>query len=124
MVAATAQIFLQDEQSLRISRSIISIIILNLTDGILTYIGVTNNYVYEMNILMVNIVSDLNKLMLFKLLLPTCALLAVLNIFNRNDYRKMPVGHALVKICLVAYSVIFLMHCYWILATVSGLLLS
>lgn len=114
MTTNTLKIEQKEKALYQINKMIIGIIILNFLDGILTHIGVIKKYTVEINLLMVNIVSDFNKLLLYKLILPTIALVIVYYIFNKHCSRKMPVGEFMVKLCFWTYSIIMAMHIVWI----------
>ena len=97
-----------------INRKIFLIILFNIIDGILTYVGVINNYTVETNKIMVNVVSHFERLMLFKLFLPTLVLLAIAFIMNKYKYTKMPVACFFVSICFWVYCFVLLTHVVWI----------
>ncbi len=98
----------------RINARIFLIILFNLIDGILTYIGVSKNYIVEMNLLMVNVVTDLNKLLLYKLLLPTLALTIIAFLLNKKGDKRMPFARKLVNTCFWIYVFVLATHFLWL----------
>ncbi|MCX7710770.1 MAG: DUF5658 family protein [Clostridia bacterium] len=120
MTTSAIPIGIQNSEAVKINKMLRYLIVLNILDGLLTHIGVTTQYVVEVNRLMVDIVSNFQKLMLYKILLPTCALLLVMHIFHRCQYKDMPVARFFVKICFWVYLAILFLHIFWIVMVLYG----
>ena len=93
-----------------IRKIIISIGILNIIDGILTYLGVYYNYAYEVNVLMIQIVESLFLLILVKIIL-TSLFLFCIDYFFQN-YKIGKFVRLLIILPLIVYSLIFCNHLY------------
>jgi hypothetical protein len=96
------------------NKKIFYIFVLNAIDGILTYIGVSNNYTFEANKLMVSVVSNFNKMLLFKIFIPSLMLALVAYAINKNDSVKMPIARFLINISFLVYTLVLFFHFIWI----------
>jgi hypothetical protein len=96
------------------NKKLVLILILNITDGLLTYIGVSNNYAVEVNILMASVVTDFGRLLIYKLLLPSALILFVAFIINKYDYSKMTIARLFINLCFGLYICVLMLHIVWI----------
>ena len=88
--------------------TLITIAILNILDGILTYIGVSSKYIKEGNILLINIVNNLPLVVLLKCVIVPGLLLGIYYLI-RNIRIGLTVK-LVIGICLVVYFLIFCIH--------------
>jgi hypothetical protein len=88
--------------------TLITIAILNILDGVLTYIGVNSGYIREGNILLVSIVNNLPLVILLKCVIVPGLLLGIYHLIKNIKIGltvKLVIG-----VCLVVYFLIFCMH--------------
>lgn len=95
------------------NKKLLYIALMNTIDGILTYIGVSNNYVFEVNKLMINVVSNFNRLVFIKLLIPTLFISLTAILINKYNYSKMTISRLLINICLGVYIFVLFTHVVW-----------
>jgi hypothetical protein len=99
----------------KINLKLLCIIVLNITDGILTYLGISGHYIEELNILMTGVVSNIYFLLFIKIVTPTLLLILTAYAVNKYDYRKMKFAVLLINICFIAYIIVFIAHLAWII---------
>ncbi|SDN95461.1 DUF5658 family protein [Bacillus sp. OK048] len=85
--------------------------LLNVFDAVITYYGLENSYIQEMNPLMSRIYeADPSLFILTKLAFSLCIYLFIL-------FKKVPTSSLIRGLTVFAssfYTVIFFLHCYWI----------
>lgn len=101
-----------------LSFKIYLIIYMNLTDGIATYIGVNYFEVTELNKIMVNIVTDIKKLIIFKILIPTLLLFFILDKAKSNEVKESKICTLLINICFFVYLIAIIFHIIWLTTTI------
>lgn len=97
------------------------LLLFNAADGLLTYLGVTRYHTVEMNVIMAGVVSDYGSLTIYKLLLPSYAILLAAYLINRYDYSRMLVARALIDACFIVYSIVMANHAFWLAAVLLSL---
>lgn len=99
-------------KSFPIGYMMIAIYLLNIFDGLVTYIGVRESVIKEGNVLMVNIVGDPLRLFWVKGIAVVVILGLLFIIYQKHQARKC-LYHG-VRLLLGAYIAVFLLHLSWI----------
>ena len=101
-------------------KSIILLMILNLIDGIMTYIGLEMRFYEEKNIIMNHIYNiDSNMFIAIKIIIPTLAMLCIIYIALRQ--KLSPVIKYLINIVNVVYVGIAMYHGYLMISLINGI---
>jgi len=98
-----------------IQKRLYLLLLMNFVDGIATYVGVNYFGTTEMNKLMKNIVTDLEKLIIFKLLIPSLLLIFVITAFRiNNSIKHSKLSNIVVNVCFYIYTVTLFAHILWL----------
>ena len=88
--------------------------ILNIVDGICTYIGRKFKIITEANLLMSNIIDQLDTLLLYKILLPSILIIGLYFLLKQSNRYNQSLVKLLCFFAVSIYTGTICLHSYWI----------
>jgi len=102
-----------------LKRVLIVICILNFTDMVLTYIGVTTGHAIEINPFMVKYVNNIYSMIVLKVMVPVTVAAYLYYRQLRSEISKFKIKKKLLNICMYAYILININHLIWIVIALN-----
>jgi hypothetical protein len=103
---------IKDTSSSSVASKLLFIVLLNVLDGILTYISITQGYAVELNPIVIQFVDSLTWVLIFKISIPSALILLSVLFLKKSKLTKPLLINAIVNFALFIYIFVLMNHIY------------